>query len=299
MGMSTTANKTMIGAFVIGAIGLAIIAVVIFGSGKFLTEKQDFEMYFEGSVQGLDVGSPVLFHGVKIGSVTNIALTFDPRQLVFYIPVIVEIERDKMIWLGAPPKKSYELLRPLIDKGLRAQLQTTSFVTGQVAVAIDFFPDKPAKYVGISKKYPEVPTVPSTMAQITKTIQELPIRELFGKLDSSITAINALVSSDEAQASVKSLKRALEQATTTMKTINTRIGPFVANLQNTSGSINEVAAKVNKSLSGEKGVPAHSRRHSKLPGRRWPRPSIPWPRCRPWRRRTRPWDTNWAMPFRR
>ncbi|MGA3175697.1 MAG: MlaD family protein [Syntrophorhabdales bacterium] len=241
--MSKAANKTMIGAFVLGAVGLAVIAVLIFGSGKFFTQKLFYEMYFEGSVQGLDVGSPVMFHGVKIGSVTEIGLQFDPKRLVFYIPVTIAIEPDKAKRFGPPPKKAGELIKPLIDKGLRGQLQTTSFVTGQLVVAVDFFPDKPAKYVGLDKRYPEVPTVPSTIAQLTKTVQELPIHDLFENLSSSVAAINALVTSGEAKASVKSLNRTLGEATTVMKTVNARIGPLAASLQNTSDGINTVAAQ--------------------------------------------------------
>ena len=98
--------------------------------------------------------------------------------------------------------------------------------------------------------------MPSTFEQLTKTIQELPIKELFAKLDSSITAINALVASDAAQASAKSLNVALVEATAVMKNIDARIGPLVANLQKTSDSINTVAVKVSDSMSGERGLPA-------------------------------------------
>ncbi len=257
--MSKAANKTMIGGFVLGAVALAVVAVLIFGSGKFFTKKQFYELYFDGSVQGLEVGSPVMFHGVKIGSVDDIGLVFDPRELVFHIPVIVEVEPEKAIVLGPRPKRANQFLQPLIEKGLRAQLQTMSFVTGQLAIAVDFFPDKPAKYVGLDKRYPEVPTVPSTIAQLTKTVQELPIQELFAKLDSTVTAIHSLASSEAAQTSAQSLKQALKQATAVMKTIDARIGPLVASLQNTSEGINKVAGRVNDSLSGDQGIPLQVR----------------------------------------
>lgn len=254
--MGRAASKTMIGAFVLGAVALAVIAVVIFGSGKFFTSKQLFELNFEGSVQGLDIGSPVIFRGVKIGSVTDITLEFQPKELSFRIPVTIEIEPDKARRLGPPPGKTGELLKPLIDRGLRGQLQTTSYVTGQLAVALDFFPDKPAKLLGgAHARYPEIPTVPSMFAQLTKTVQELPIEELFAKLDSTIGAINELVNSDETQASVRSLNQTLKHASAVMKSIESRIGPLAASLQTTSDGINAVAGKVSDSLSGDKGVP--------------------------------------------
>lgn len=253
--MSKAANKTMIGAFVLGAVALAVAAVLVFGSAQFFTKKQHYVLFFEGSVQGLDVGSPVMFHGVKMGSVTDIALLFDPKGLAFYIPVTVEIEPDKAQSLGPAPKKYGEAAQPLVEKGLRGQLQTTSFVTGQLAVALDFFPDKPAHYVDIKTKYPQVPTVPSVFAQLTKTVQELPIQALFKKLDATISAINNLVSSPDAQASIKSLNLAVRQASSVMKSIQSEVGPLSASLQETSKGINEVTAKVSESMSGDKGIP--------------------------------------------
>ncbi|MGD0231128.1 MAG: MlaD family protein [Syntrophorhabdales bacterium] len=253
--MSKAANKTMIGAFVLGAVALAVIAVVIFGSGKFFTTKQHYELYFQGSVQGLDVGSPVMFRGVKVGSVSDISLTFIPKELTFYIPVTIDIEPDRAKWLGPPHKREGQLLKPLIDRGLRGQLQTLSLVTGQLAVALDFFPGQPARFVGQDTKYPEIPTVPSTFAQLTKTFQELPIQSLFAKLDSAVTAINTLVGSDAAQTSMKTLDQSLRQATALMKTIDARIGPLAASLQDTSNGIHSVATKLGDSLSGDRGVP--------------------------------------------
>jgi paraquat-inducible protein B len=253
--MSQAANKTMIGAFVLGAVALAVIAVVIFGSGKLLTKELPFELYFEGSVQGLEVGSPVMFRGVKLGTVTDIELQFVPQRLTFYIPVTIELEPDKMKLLGPRPKRQGELLKPLIAKGLRGQLQTLSFVTGQLAGALDFFPDKPARYLGLNPKYPEIPTIPSTFAQLTKTAQELPVRQLFDKLDATVGAIQQLVESDEAKASLKSLDRTLREAGAVMNAIGARIGPLAESLQQTSEGINEVADKVSGSLSGKQGVP--------------------------------------------
>jgi paraquat-inducible protein B len=59
--MSKQANKTLIGAFVVGAIVLAVAGILVFGSGDFFSVRPMFVMYFEGSVSGLNVGAPVTF----------------------------------------------------------------------------------------------------------------------------------------------------------------------------------------------------------------------------------------------
>ena len=74
--MSKQANKTVIGAFVIGAVALIVVAIVIFGSGKFFRERRTHVSFFDGSVRGLRIGAPVAFRGVTIGTVTNIKVKF-------------------------------------------------------------------------------------------------------------------------------------------------------------------------------------------------------------------------------
>ena len=79
--MSKQANKTLIGGFVVGAIVLVTAGILIFGSGNFFSERPVFVMFFEGSVSGLNVGAPVTFRGVKIGTVKEISLFFDRKDM--------------------------------------------------------------------------------------------------------------------------------------------------------------------------------------------------------------------------
>ena len=94
------ANPKLIGAFVVGAVALVVIGVLLLGGAKFLTEKRTFVAYFEGSVKGLNVGAPVEFQGVRVGSVTDIQLQFLTAEKEFRIPVFIQIEPDKMTEVG-------------------------------------------------------------------------------------------------------------------------------------------------------------------------------------------------------
>ena len=78
--MSTKVSKTAIGAFVLGAIVLLVAGVLVLGAGKFFTTEHTYITYFDGSVKGLNVGSPVTFRGVKIGAVNDISITADPAK---------------------------------------------------------------------------------------------------------------------------------------------------------------------------------------------------------------------------
>ena len=150
--MSKPANKTMIGAFVVGAVVLAVAAIVLFGSGKFFQKTEPWLTFFHGSVKGLNVGSPVVFRGVQIGQVTDIIVGFDASKLEVLIPVFFEVDPEKFKDIGSPAEtEELEMHKALIDRGMRTQLQIQSLVTGQLLINVDFYPDTPANLIGIDR----------------------------------------------------------------------------------------------------------------------------------------------------
>src|SRR3954464_15242125 len=174
--MSKPASKAKVGAFVLGALALAVAALVIFGSGKFFSKRPHYAVYFEGSVKGLQIGAPVLFRGVQIGEVTSISLRLNTQDISFILPVEIEVDPEKLEVVGARPDREHALLAPLIDKGLRAQLQMSSLVTGQLAVYLDFFPEQAAKRLAPEGSLPpEIPAVRTDIQELAKRIQDLPM----------------------------------------------------------------------------------------------------------------------------
>src|SRR5262245_25666656 len=172
--MGSKINPTTIGAFVVGAIVLVIAGVLLFGGGKFFQEKTPFVLFFESSVEGLNVGAPVIFRGVQIGQVKEISAIADPQTFDVRIRVIVELVRG-VIKLGEEGQRLQHLrqgVEELIQKGARATLRMQSFVTGLLYVAIDFFPDTPVRLLGLDPAYTELPTIPSDMDQLKSTLQE-------------------------------------------------------------------------------------------------------------------------------
>jgi len=228
--MSKQPNTTLIGVFVVGAVLLVVAALMIFGGGKFLTERNQFVLFFEGSVKGLNIGAPVDFKGVRVGSVTNIKLLYDPRDLSAKIPVFIEIESKRMQSIipdtqarTKEERQRGEGVNPLIEKGLRAQLGSQSFVTGQLYVDLDFRPEKPPRFSNLHLGIPEIPTIPSTFEEITKTIETIPIDELVRKVQSAMDGIDRLVNSPDLHASTVALKETLEEAKILMKNSNKQI----------------------------------------------------------------------------
>jgi paraquat-inducible protein B len=211
--MSRHANPTLIGAFVVGAMVLAITAVLLLGSGDLFVKKPRFVLYFKGSVKGLNVGSPVNFRGVNIGTVTNIQLVMGMSESDIRIPVIIEINPENFLrgdnMVRQMSEKSKESIDRLIQAGLRAQLQLQSLLTGQLFIQLDFYPDTPVDLVG-DDEYTEIPTIPTPIEKITRKLEDFPVEKIMNNIISTSEGLNALVNSPELHQAVVSLDETLE-----------------------------------------------------------------------------------------
>ena len=105
--MSKQANKTAIGVFVVGAVVLAVAAIIAFGSGKFFVKTELYFAYFPGSVKGLRIGAPVMFRGVKIGEVTQMRIYSFREDMSVEIPVIFKVDPASFHSIG-PQVENYE-----------------------------------------------------------------------------------------------------------------------------------------------------------------------------------------------
>jgi paraquat-inducible protein B len=255
--MSKQASKTLVGAFVLGALVLVVAGVIILGSGTFFTQVNKDVMFFQGSVKGLQIGAPVMFRGVQIGHVTNIVLEVNEKDLTAFVPVYTEIYQQKIVPIGSGGGRSYsqQYLQLLIKKGLRAQLQLQSFVTGQLMVNLDFYPNAPIRLVGLETKYHEIPTIPSDLEQLTKTLEELPIKEIADRLNETLAGINRLVNSHDLQTSIGSLNQLLKNTDALVKNLNTKVGPLASDIEGTTDAARKAFVQAEKTLRFDEGEP--------------------------------------------
>jgi paraquat-inducible protein B len=258
--MSKPVSKTLIGAFVVGAVALLVAGIAIFGSGTFFVKQPKFVMFFSGSVNGLTVGSPVQFRGVRIGQVTEIRAQFNPKTLTFTIPVYVEIDPRSIygpVQLKAEAEEGkYPLFKQLLAKGLKAQLRLRSIITGQLYIAVDFHPEEPIRLVGLDKKYPEIPTIQSPTEVLMSTLEKVPFSELADKLVKVTDGIERTVNSPEVAASLKNLDASLKNLSTLLKNVNSEVKPLASSLRDTSDVARDAFAQAKETLSlkdGESG----------------------------------------------
>lgn len=248
--MSKQASKTAIGAFVLGATALIIIALIVFGKGMFFTKKLKHVLFFEGSVKGLQIGSPVLFRGVPVGQVTDITLWFHTKDLAFIIPVYIEIDPEKIsVPQGAGVAQADgSLLGPLIQKGFKGQLQMQSFVTGQLVVDLDFYPDKTVRMLGLEKRYPEIPTVPSKFDELQKKLEEMDLASILTKVERVLDSVDKIAGSKELMGSIAALEKTLISLDKLSRDADKQLEPLSKEVNETLQTARKTLASIDKTV---------------------------------------------------
>lgn len=211
-----TANKpTLVGAFVLGALTIAVVAILLFGSTHLFTRTSVIVGVFQGSVAGLNVGSPVTFRGVNIGKVSRMQAQVDVLRHTGIIPVYMQIEPDKISWVDGHFREDATGFKDAVRAGVRAQLRSDSLVTGQLSIDLDFYPGSPVHLAPLSGGEPQVPTMPSDLQNLKEEIRDLNLRELAEKTRLALTSVQHLV--DEADGKIGPLTDSLSTTLATAR----------------------------------------------------------------------------------
>lgn len=210
--MAKKANPAVVGGFVVGAAALAVVGVLVFGKGDLFQEEFRYVAHFDSSVAGLDIGAPIRFKGVQVGSVSDVRAVWNVDQESIRIPVELTfvsgaIEAPSAAVAASLEETSpYEVMSRLIERGLRAELGQDSFVTGKLHVALEFYPGTEVRLLGGSSM-PEIPTTEAGLAKLAKSLEELPVGELLERANSTLAALESLLANPQIEEAVQNLNR--------------------------------------------------------------------------------------------
>jgi paraquat-inducible protein B len=207
--MSEKPHTVAIGAFIVGALLIAL-ATVLFVLGSGFGDKEKVIMVFDGSVKGLNVGAPLALRGVQVGQVTNIELILDSDNVELIMLVEADFHSKNIRRQGSV---SEDLTEELIARGLRAQLNSQSLLTGLLYIQMDFHPGSDLNLADIDSPYFQFPTIPTNLERITKKLQDLDISKLTKDLENIAKGLNVFVNSEDFQGMPADLATTLDSLT--------------------------------------------------------------------------------------
>ena len=245
--MTPQAYKTMVGAFVVGGLVLFTLGVILLGGGRLFNNDVEYVLYFDGSVSGLSIGAPVVFRGVPMGSVTQISLVANARDSNVTIPVTIRIDERSFIRTSGralSESAQQEIIRRMVERGLRARLQLQSLITGQYRVELDFFPDTPMNFRSATPDL-EIPTVPSPIDTLQRTLARIPLEQLAGTLSSILENVAAAVDNGKLKAAVEAFTGTF---TETQRLLSD--SPLRHSLDNTLSQVDGATRAMQKELPG-------------------------------------------------
>jgi paraquat-inducible protein B len=194
-----------------------------------------YVVIFDQSVRGLQPGAPVDFRGIVVGEVAAIHTQYDPGSKKIAIPVEIRIYPERFTSRLRGGAKSGRLGRDgkfvagLVERGLRAQLRTGSLLTGQLYVALDFFPDAPHARLDLAQSPPELPTRPSaledlhaTLVSLANKLERVPLDQMATNFSRSMQSLDSLVKrldtelAPEARSTLAEMRKTLAETTRTM-----------------------------------------------------------------------------------
>jgi paraquat-inducible protein B len=233
--MSMRAQPAVIGAFVVGAVALFLVALVVWGGTGLFRTKLNYVLFFDAAVTGLNKGAPVLARGVKVGEVTDVQLRWGTPMVAVYIRLEPQAVKGTA---EAEPARAIE--RVVREEGLRAQLRMQSFVTGVLYVALDFRPDTPIVLRGLDPRVPELPTIPTDievwtakLEKLADKLEKIPLDQIGHTTAAILEEVKKIVESKETHDLFRNTNAAIGDARTLVRRVDAQIDPLIAQLTST------------------------------------------------------------------
>lgn len=232
--MASKKTKFTVGLFVASGIGFALLAIIWLGMSRFLEKGQYYVTYFNESVQGLDVESPVKYRGVSIGRVQSISVAPDSKL----IQVVLKIESGQTL-----------------DSDLVAQLKVVG-ITGSMFVELDRNKkDEPDRSPPLSfpSEYPIVASRPSEISELVRGIDDVinqirsvDLEGISEKIKLNLDNINQMIDDANVKGISKNIESSLERVSNILD--SRRWNKIVASVENTMVGVEGIVAENQKTI---------------------------------------------------
>ena len=250
--MSKQVSPTLIGSFFLAALGLVIIAIIMFGGGNYFEKHHKFVLYFhsENNLNGLNVGAPVKLEGVQIGEVKEVALLLDENTLEVVKPVVIELDysniisedNDKLEEYDKPQEEDQDQqIKAFIKRGLKAQLKSQSMLTGLLYIEFQFSPEDELVLTG--RKYRDLRELPTTTnaaedfkreaQNAINRVRNLPLEQIVEDLAVNMSEIKLILTSQSLKENRQGINQSIKEMEKLLINLNENFTPLMFNLNGT------------------------------------------------------------------
>jgi paraquat-inducible protein B len=211
--------------------------------------------YFTSSVGGLEPGAPVNVLGLEVGQVTDVRLVIDPIGRTLKVRVAMDLQperlfRDRLV----PPSMIPEVIQGMVNKGLRAELDTASYITGQQVIALTMIAHaKPFTVTREDGAY-VLPSDPGAFGAILASLQtftdklnKLPLEKLTDNLNTLLVTTNHTIATAQIQQTLAALTATLNTANASLAGLRQNYGAdsdFQRNLEQLMDQANQTLRSV-------------------------------------------------------
>jgi paraquat-inducible protein B len=231
------------------------------------TRTLSMQANFRGSVSGLGAGATVTLHGIKIGQIESIGLQYDPTLDDVIVPVRFVVEPDRIAQIDLPSGADLDkMMQDLVKRGMRAQLETASLITGQKELSLDFVPDTPpATLTKLGDTY-VIPVVESGSGDLASSasalmtrLSAIPFEQIGQNLNQTLAGVNGLANDPQLKQSIATLQATLASTQTLIANLNHGVDPLLARMPAIASSLEEAVKRADHLVgSAETGYGANS-----------------------------------------
>lgn len=238
--MTRRADALRVGLFTLLGLALLLAAVVsVFGARLFKPTERAV-MHFSGSVYGLQLGSPVVFRGVRVGSVRSMQVSQQGGRLA--VPVEVELDSETLQAISG--KAGADALAQLVAQGLAAQLATQSLLTGQLYVDLDLRGGASAAVPRDAQGRVEIPTTLTRFQSLQQQLDRVDVNRLSQDLTATLAAARSLVAGPELKQTLVELSQASASLARLLAALDKRLPALADSSATTLRQAGEASARV-------------------------------------------------------
>jgi paraquat-inducible protein B len=194
-------------------------------------------------------------HGLKVGEVTDVRLTYDAAKDAVLAPVRYEIEPERVVGVGKRVfKTDAESVQALLKQGLRASLQSANLITGQQNVALDFVTDAPAAEVSMDGQDFVVPAgegggfagLTASATELLNKVNQMPFDQIGKNLDGILKSVNDLAQGPQMKKALTELAGMMASAQNMVQNLNSGLSPAAKQLPEVTAGLQKTLANANK-----------------------------------------------------